>query len=130
MDLLKQNITSAIPENIVNDLQKALKEKKITLSDIKLIALSELQQCYNSIKSHLWGIYLENPDNIIYRNHIYNYLEREESYNRNIYKSFDVLKNIGYIGVCGRGFTFENPKIELSEDQYNRLTKVLFEILA
>ena len=50
----------------------------------------------------------------------------EVQYNSNTYNAFSSLKENGYIGVCGQGYLFNNPRITLTADQNKRLEELLF----
>lgn len=128
MDIRKINF-NAIPDYMFDKVKDAYDQGKIRYSDIRLISLAEVANVYNSIKDHLYGMLLDSNDLIINRDNIQDFLEREEAYNKNVWKCYNVLRSCEYISTCGRGLMFDNDKIRLTEQEYNRLEHLYFSIL-
>lgn len=128
MDIREYNF-NAIPEHMKKEVKDAYKNKAITHEDLTLLSLSEVADVYNSIKDHLYGMFLNGIDLIIKRENIQEYLDNEVNYNKNVYNCFNILKSIGYIGVCGLGYIFDNDKITLTNAEHERINQLYFEIL-
>lgn len=119
--------TRVLDQRYINDYKLAMKQGKITIADLHILALSELAQCYNDLKSRIrCAGYGDGENDIIHRDRIDKWLADEVQYNSNIYNAFSSLKENGYIGVCGRGYLFNNPRITLTENQNKRLEELLF----
>lgn len=119
--------TRVLDQRYINDYKLAMKQGKITIADLHILALSELAQCYNDLKSRICCAgYGDGESDIIHRDRVDKWLSDEVQYNSNTYNAFAYLKGNGYIGVCARGYLFNNPRITLTADQNKRLEELLF----
>ena len=102
----------------------------MSLSDIKLLVKAEMQKAYNNILNGLYNRdiihdYKENfTENIIYRYTVENIIE--------LYNSpcivFSALLQEGYISVCGRSYIFNLKPVKLTEEEYNRLEYINWDL--
>ena len=111
----------------INELKKA---GKMSLSDIKLLVKAEMQKAYNNILNGLYNRdiihdYKENCTvNIIYRDTVENIIEL---YNIPCIV-FSALLQEGYISVCGRSYIFNLKPVKLTEEEYNRLEYINWDL--
>ena len=111
----------------INELKKA---GKMSLSDIRLIVKAEMQKAYNNLLNGLYNRdiihdYKENfRENIIYRDTVESIIEL---YNIP-YIVFTALLQEGYISICGRGYIFNLKPVKLTEEEYNRLVYINWEL--
>lgn len=111
-------------------IKQNIKDGAMTLDDIHLIVKNELNGIYNTILSSLYGREItDSPtaidsDSIIYKHVIEDVLY---CYNIPFWKFHSLIEN-GYISVCGRGYTFNRDAMDLTENEYNRLMYLTYEL--
>ena len=111
-------------------IKQNIKAGAMTLDDIHLIVKNELNGIYNTILSSLFCREITNSpiaidsDSIIYKHVIEDVLY---CYNIPFWKFHSLIEN-GYISVCGRGYTFNRDAMSLTENEYNRLMYLTYEL--
>lgn len=111
-------------------IKQNIKAGAMTLDDIHLIVKNELNGIYNTILSSLFCREItDSPtaidsDSIIYKHVIEDVLY---CYNIPFWKFHSLIEN-GYISVCGRGYTFNRDAMDLTENEYNRLMYLTYEL--
>lgn len=111
-------------------IKRNIKAGAMTLDDIRLIVKNELNGIYNTILSSLYGRKITNTptsidsDSIIYKHIIEDVLC---CYNIPFWKFHSLIEN-GYISVCGRGYIFNRDAVNLSENEYNRLMYLTYDV--
>lgn len=117
------------PEDIAL-IKRNIKAGAMTLDDIRLIVKNELNAVYNTILSSLYGREItDNPtsidsDSIIYKHIIEDVLC---CYNIPFWKFHSLIEE-GYISICGRGYIFNRDAVNLSENEYNRLIYLTYNV--
>ena len=117
------------PEDItaINDYKRA---GKMSIADVKLLVKAEMQRAYNSLLDGLYNrdiihSYKEDyTDYIIHRDTVKNIIEL---YNIPCIV-FTALLQEGYISVCGRGYIFNLKPVKLTDEEYNRLEYINFDL--
>ena len=117
------------PEDItaINDYKKA---GKMSIADVKLLVKAEMQLAYNSLLDGLYSRDIihsfkeDYTDYIIYRDTVESIIEL---YNIP-YIVFTALLQEGYISVCGRGYIFNLKPVKLTDEEYNRLEYINFDL--
>ena len=111
-------------------IKQNIKAGAMTLDDIHLIVKNDLNGIYNTILSSLFCREItDSPtaidsDSIIYKHVIEDVLY---CYNIPFWKFHSLIEN-GYISVCGRGYTFNRDAMDLTENEYNRLMYLTYEL--
>lgn len=103
----------------------AVKTKTITTDDLQLLFLSDMALLLGDIIARIRcrnGFEDIREDDIFYRDYI------EKMIPDNSWHTFSALKQAGYIGVCGRGYTIDG-RIKLSEAEHKRITDIIFCVL-
>lgn len=117
------------PEDIAL-IKRNIKAGAMTLDDIRLIVKNELNGIYNTILSSLYGREItDSPttidsDSIIYKHIIEDVLC---CYNIPFWKFHSLIEE-GYISICGRGYIFNRDAVSLSENEYNRLMYLTYDV--
>ena len=102
----------------------------MSLSDIRLLVKAEMHEAYNNLLNGLYNRniihdYKENfTENIIYRDTVESIIEL---YNIPCIV-FTALLQEGYISVCGRGYIFNFKPVKLTEEEYNRLEYINWDL--
>ena len=100
-------------------------------NDIGLLVKSALFDTYNSILNALYNRdiihdYNDNfSDYIIYRDTVEEILA---SYDIKKHL-FQALKRLDYISTCGAGYIFNYKPLRLSNEEYNRLEYLIFDLM-
>lgn len=111
-------------------IRQNIKTGAMTLDDIRLIVKNELNGIYNTILSSLYGREItDSPitidsDSIIYKQIIEDVLC---CYNIPFWKFHSLIEE-GYISICGRGYIFNRDAVSLSENEYNRLMYLTYDV--
>lgn len=111
-------------------IKRNIKAGAMTLDDIRLIVKNELNGIYNTILSSLYGMEItDSPttidsDSIIYKHIIEDVLC---CYNIPFWKFHSLIEE-GYISICGRGYIFNRDAVSLSENEYNRLMYLTYDV--
>lgn len=117
------------PEDItaINDYKRT---GKMSIADVKLLAKAEMQRAYNNLLDGLYSrdiihSYKEDyTDYIIHRDTVESIIEL---YNIPCIV-FTALLQADYISVCGRGYIFNLKPIKLTDEEYNRLEYINFDL--
>jgi len=113
------------PEYFDFDAKAAVNSNAVTLDDLDLIYVSDMKLLHDEIIARIRcmnGFQAIKTDDIFSREYIENMIPENKQH------VFKALKQTGYIGVCGRGYTI-NSQIKLTDAEYERVTKVIWEIL-
>lgn len=102
---------------------QAVKEKKVTVNEIKNAIDHSIICFYNELVSSYFGGKNVNSENI-YRKESLEKLIQEEYPQSKQY--FGILKENGLIGVCGRGYTFESPKLNTTSLEENFINVIFY----
>lgn len=105
------NTARFFDHQLTEDIKALLRVRRVTMDHVKAWATSEVIGLYNDLYYHVCGTWQTSdirPDDIITREHVHAWIENEVSaWNRaTAWAAFDACKDMGFIGVCGRGYTF------------------------
>lgn len=111
-------------------LKQYLKAGMITLDDIHIIVKNELNSVYNTILSGLYGLRItDSPISIDSDSVIYKHVIDDVLFCFDIpFWKFHTLIEEGYVTTCGRGYTFNHDAMSLTENEYNRLMYLTYEL--
>lgn len=119
---------------MMEDIKTLLRVKRVTMEHVKAWAMTEVNSLYNDLYNHMRGTWRTSdirPDDAIIREHVHAWIENEISaWNRAYaWAAFDACKDMGYIGVCGRGYTLNVKPIndKQTADGAEFLALALFE---
>lgn len=104
------NTARFFDRQLTEDIKELLRVKRVTMEHVKAWATSEVISLYNDLYYHVCGTWQTSdirPDDTITREHVHAWLENEiNAWNRvNAWEAFNACMELGYISVCGRGYT-------------------------
>ena len=104
------NTAKFFDPQMMEDVKALLRVKRVTMDHIKAWAMTEIISLYNDLYNHMRGTWRTSdirPDDAITREHVHAWIENEISaWNRvNAWEAFNACMELGYISVCGRGYT-------------------------
>lgn len=96
------------------------------MDDVYIFAMSESQKVVCDIKDYFYGRCLDMTDGIYRHDFVDEMLTHLQASNLNTYNCFTFLKQNDYINVCGRGYLFNDLKIDITKEQHERLTDLIW----
>lgn len=119
------NYNEILTPQEIADFKALFKQKKATVEDLKLWTKAEMIIIYNEILSALRGLNAYDSKGIYYRESIRWILRNIARYHSNAEAVFIVLKQSGYVGVCGTGYTLEKPRQRLTDSETDRIAEIM-----
>lgn len=119
------NYNEILTPQEIADFKALFKQKKATVDDLKLWTKAEMITIYNEIISILGCMNALDHKGIYYRESMMAILASIERYNSNAPAVFLALKQSGYIGVCGTGYTLEKPRQRLTDSETDRIAEIM-----
>lgn len=106
--------------------KKAVKSGIVTVDDIMLLIQSNIVQFYNELVAQFFGPEPVDGERIYRREVVDSVIE---DYIPHYKYLFQTLKQLGLVGVCGRGYTFESPRLKMAEQQHDRWIHITFHLM-
>lgn len=123
------NYNEILTPQEISDFKALFKQKKATADDLKLWTKAEMITIYNEIISILGCMNALDHKGIYYRESMTAILANIERYKFNVPAVFSALKQSGYIGVCGTGYTLDKPKQILTDEESDRLAEIMLNMV-
>ena len=131
MQISQLNTAEFFAPDEVETIIQFISAGKMDINDIRLLVKSALYDTYNSILNALYNLdiihdYNDNfSDYIIYRDTVEEILTTYDI-KKNL---FQALKRLDYISTCGAGYIFNYKPLRLSNEEYNRLEYLIFDLM-
>ena len=111
------NISKFFDAQMTEDIKMLLRVKRVNMEHVKAWAMSDVISLYNDLYYHMCGVWRTSDirtDDAITREHVHEWLENEFNtwHRAYAYTAFDACKELGYISVCGRGYTLNVKPID------------------
>ena len=130
------NISKFFDAQMTEDIKTLLRIKRVTMEHVRAWAMADVISLYNDLYYHMCGTWRTSDikaDDAITREHVHAWIDNEVNvWNRlDAWAAFDACKDLGYIGVCGRGYTLNVKPItdKQTADGAEFLALALFETL-
>lgn len=123
------NYNEILTPQEIADFKALFKQKKATVDDLRLWAKAEMITVYNEIISAFNCMSALDFKGVYYRESMRAILTNIERYNSNAPAVFLALKQSGYIGVCGTGYTLEKPRQRLTGSETDRIAEIMIAML-
>lgn len=111
------NAAKFFDEQMMDDVKLLLNVKRVTMEHVRAWAMADVIDLYNDLYSHVCGTWRTDDirdDDSIARELVHTWLENECHTWKRVFawEAFNACKELGYIGVCGRGYTLNVKPIK------------------